>query len=308
MKKTFLIFYLFVQTMFAQNTINIDKLNWLPESHSFWVNEQDNIAVYDAKKLTENKIVLTKGQMKASGFQGEIEKLVWNAAKTKVLIYTNSKKVWRANTKGDYWYFDLGTGKGYQLGKGLEASSLMFAKFSNDNMNVAYVSKHNIYLENLESHAIKQLTKDGTAKIINGTFDWVYEEELSCRDGFRWSPDGNSIAFWRVDATDTKYHLMINNTDSLYSYVVPVEYPKAGEKPSSVKIGIINLASETTSWLAIPGEANNNYLPRMEWTGNNEVMVVQLNRHQNEATIYKCNSNTSKASVIYQEKSKAWIL
>jgi dipeptidyl-peptidase-4 len=101
MKKTFLIFYLFVQTMFAQNTINIDELNWLPESHSFWVNEQDNIAVYDAKKLTENKIVLTKDQLKAAGFQGEIEKLVWNAAKTKVLVYTNSKKVWRGNTRGE---------------------------------------------------------------------------------------------------------------------------------------------------------------------------------------------------------------
>jgi dipeptidyl-peptidase-4 len=307
MKKAFLIFYIFAQTIVAQNTINIDKLNWLPESHSFWVNEQDNIAVYDAKKLTENKIVLTKDQMKASGFQGKIESLVWNATRTKVLIYTNSKKVWRGNTKGDYWYFDLATGKGYALGKGLDASSLMFAKFSADNIDVAYVSKHNIYVENIETHTIKQLTKDGTAKIINGTFDWVYEEELACRDGFRWSPDGTSIAFWRVDATDTKYHLMINNTDSLYSFVVPVEYPKAGEKPSSVKIGVVNIASEKTNWLAIPGEADNNYLPRMEWIGKNELMVVQLNRHQNEANIYSCNASTGIASVIYQEKSNAWV-
>ena len=177
MKKYVLIFLLFAQTIFAQSTININRLNWLPESHSFWVNEHDNIAVYDAKKLTENKIVLTKDQMKASGFQGKIEKLIWNSTKSKVLVYTNSKKVWRGNTKGNYWYFDLTTGKGYQLGKDLEASSLMFAKFSNDNANVAYVSKHNIYVENLDSHTIKQLTKDGTAKIINGTFDWVYEEE-----------------------------------------------------------------------------------------------------------------------------------
>ncbi len=307
MKNIFFVFYLFVQTMFAQNTIDINRLNWLPESHSFWVNEQDNITIYDAKKLKESKKVLTKDQMKASGFQGEIENIVWNSTKNKVLIYTNSKKVWRGNTKGDYWCFDLATGKGYPLGKGLDTASLMFAKFSNDNVNVAYVSKHNIYLENLETHRIKQLTKDGTAKIINGTFDWVYEEELACRDGFRWSPDGSSIAFWRVDATDTKYHLMINNTDSLYSYVVPVEYPKAGEKPSSVKIGVMNIASEETNWLAIPGEANNNYLPRMEWIGKNELMVVQLNRHQNEANIYSCNSNSGKASLIYQEKSKAWI-
>lgn len=307
MKKAFLVFYLFAQAIFAQNTININRLNWLPESHSFWVNEQDNIAVYDAEKLSETKIVLTKDQMKASGFKGKIEKLVWNNTKTKVLIYTNSKRVWRANTKGDYWFFDLTSGKGFQLGKELEASTLMFAKFSNDNKNIAYVSKHNIYLENLENHKIKQLTKDGTAKIINGTFDWVYEEELACRDGFRWSPDGNSIAYWRVDATDTKYHLMINNIDSLYSYVVPVEYPKAGEKPSSVKIGVVNIATEKTNWMAIPGDADNNYLPRMEWIGKNELMVVQLNRRQNEANLYNCDSNTGKASLIYNEKSNAWI-
>jgi dipeptidyl-peptidase-4 len=307
MKKIVLIFLLFAQTIFAQNTININRLNWLPESHSFWVNERDNIAVYDAKKLSENKIVLTKDQMKASGFQGKIEKLVWNKSQDKVLIYTNSKKVWRANTKGDYWFFDLTTGKGYQLGKELETSSLMFAKFSNDNTNVAYVSKHNIYVENVTNHKIKQLTKDGTAKIINGTFDWVYEEELACRDGFRWSPDGNSIAYWRVDATETKYHLMINNTDALYPFTVPVEYPKAGEKPSSVKIGVINIASEKTNWLAIPGDADNNYLPRMEWIGKEELMVVQLNRHQNEANIYNCNSNSGKASLLYKENSNAWI-
>lgn len=307
MKKYLLIFFLIAQTLFAQSSLNINRLNWLPNSHSFWVNEQDNIAVYDAERLNEKKVVLSKEQLKAAGFQGNIEKLVWNSTQGKVLIYTNSKKVWRANTKGDYWFFDLSTGKGKPIGKGLEASSLMFAKFSNDSKNVAYVSNHNIYLENLESGKISQLTKDGTAKIINGTFDWVYEEELSCRDGFRWSPDGKSIAFWRVDATDTKYHLMINNTDALYPFTVPVEYPKAGEKPSAVKLGVINIGTKQTNWLKIPGEANNNYLPRMEWTANNELMAVQLNRNQNQVNLYRCVASTGKATKIYQENSNAWI-
>lgn len=307
MKKFVLIICLFAQAIFAQNSINIDRLDWLPNSHLLWVNEQDDITVYDANQLTEKKIVLNKEQLKAAGFHGKIEKLVWNKTQDKVLIFTNSKKVWRANTKGDYWIFDLISGKGRQIGKNLDSSSLMFAKFSNDSKNVAYVCKHNIYLENIDTGKIKQLTKDGTAKIINGTFDWVYEEELNARDGFRWSPDGNSIAFWRVDATDTKYHLMMNNTDSLYSFTVPVEYPKAGEKPSSVKLGVVNIASDKTNWLEIPGEANNNYLPRMEWTANNELMVIQLNRHQNEVNVYKCVVNTGKASQIYQEKNNSWI-
>lgn len=307
MRKSFFVICLFAQVIFAQNSINIDRLDWLPNSHLLWVNEQNNITVYDANQLSGKKIVLSNEQLKSAGFQGKIEKLVWNKTQDKVLIFTNSKKVWRANTKGDYWIFDLASGKGRQIGKNLDSSSLMFAKFSNDNKNVAYVYKHNIYMENIDAGKIKQLTKDGTAKIINGTFDWVYEEELACRDGFRWSPDGSSIAFWRVDASDTKYHLMMNNTDSLYSFTVPVEYPKAGEKPSSVKLGVINIASDKTNWLEIPGAADNNYLPRMEWTGNNELMAIQLNRHQNEVNVYKCIANTGKANRIYQEKNNSWI-
>jgi dipeptidyl-peptidase-4 len=307
MKKC-LLFFLFVCTsVFAQQDIDINDLNWLPNSHSFWVNKENSVVVYDVDKLDKQITILSKSQLAAAGFTGEIEKLVWNDSKTKVLVYTNSKKVWRENTKGDYWFFDLTTGKGKQLGKSLDASSLMFAKFSSDNENVAYVSKHNIYAENLNTGKITPLTTDGTDKIINGTFDWVYEEELAARDGFRWSPDGKSIAFWRVDATSTKFHFMINNTDSLYPVIVPVEYPKAGEKPSSVKIGIVNIDSVQTNWLNIPGEPDNNYLVRMKWLNNESVMVIQLNRNQNQVTMYDCNTKSGSARVIYKEESTSWI-
>ncbi|QOG03904.1 DPP IV N-terminal domain-containing protein [Flavobacterium sp. MDT1-60] len=306
-KKRFLLLLFICSSIFAQKDIDINELKWLPNSHSFWVNSAANIVVYDVDKLDQKTTVLTDKQLKNAGFDGEVEDLVWNQNKTKVLVYTNSKKVWRANTKGDYWFFDLATGNGRKLGGNLEPSSLMFAKFSNDNENVAYVSKHNIYLENLVSGKITPLTTDGTDKVINGTFDWVYEEELAARDGFRWSLDGKSIAYWRVDASETKFHLMINNTDALYPFVVPVEYPKAGEKPSSVKIGVIDIASLKTNWLDIPGEPDNNYLVRMEWIAKEEVMVVQLNRYQNQASVYNCNAQSGKANLIYQEKSPEWI-
>jgi len=306
-KKRFLLLLFVCSGIWAQTDIDIDALKWLPNSHSFWINSGEKIVVYDVDKLNQNTTVLTNKQLKDAGFNGEVEDLVWNQNKTKVLIYTNSKKVWRANTKGDYWFFDLATGKGKKLGANLEESSLMFAKFSNDSENVAYVSRHNIYLENLVSGKITPLTTDGTDKVINGTFDWVYEEELAARDGFRWSPDGKSIAYWRVDASNTKFHLMINNTDSLYPFVIPVEYPKAGEKPSSVKIGVIDVASLKTNWLNIPGEPDNNYLVRMEWVAANDVMVVQLNRYQNQASVYNCNAQSGQANLIYQEKSAEWI-
>ena len=298
----------FEQSVLPQNEIAINRLQWLPNSHDFWVSDNGTILLYSADDLNSSKIILSADQIKASGLSTRTEGIVWSADRKKILIYTNSSRVWRANTKGDYWYFDLLTGKGKQIGKGLPPSSLMFAKFSSGNKNVAYVSRHNLYMEDVATGKITQLTKDGTDKIINGTFDWVYEEELSCRDGFRWSPDGKSIAYWRVDATPTRNYLMINNTDSLYPFIVPVEYPVAGEKPSNVKIGVIDLVSKKTNWLHIPGDPSNNYLPRMEWAGNNkEIMAVQLNRKQNEATLYLCNALTGKASKIYTDKDEAWV-
>lgn len=299
---------MFAQAPIPAGDIKINNLKWLPGSHEFWVNENDGIYVYSADKLTDGKKVLGSEQVKAAGLSKIIESIVWSADRKKILAYTNSSRVWRANTKGDYWYFDLTTGKGKQIGKSLPSSSLMFAKFSSDNKTVAYVSRHNLYAEDIASGKIIPLTKDGADRIINGTFDWVYEEELGCRDGFRWSPDGKSIAFWRVDARGTRNHLMINNTDSLYPFVIPVEYPKAGDKPSDVKIGIINLGTKKTSWLTIPGDPSNNYIPRMDWAGNNkEIIVLQMNRRQNEADLYICNAATGRAHKIYTDKDEAWV-
>jgi dipeptidyl-peptidase 4 len=288
--------------------INITRLKWLPGSHDFWVAEPQGLFTYNADNLSARNLVLSSEKIKAAGLTGRPENIVWSDDRSKILIYTNTSRVWRVNSKGDYWYFDLKTGAGRQLGKGQPPSSLQFAKISADNKYAAYVSKHNLYMEELATSKITALTKDGTDKIINGTFDWVYEEELAIRDGFSWSPDGKQIAFWRVDASSTKNHLMINNTDSLYPFIIPVEYPKAGEKPSSVKIGVVNVASKKTSWMKIPGEANNNYIPRMNWAGNNEVMVAQLNRLQNEASFYMCNAATGAAVKIYGEQQpQGWI-
>jgi len=227
---------------------------------------------------------------------------------TKALLYTNAKRVWRYPTRGDYWLLTLATGELKQLGKGRPESSLQFAKFSPDAKKVAYVSEHNIYVEDLATNKIKKITSDNnTKKLINGTFDWVYEEEFFCRDGFRWSPDSKTIAYWQIDANKIRDYYMLNTTDSVYSKVIPVEYPKVGEKPSPARIGVVDITSSQTKWMNVPGEPDENYIIRMEWAGPGEIILQQLNRRQNETKIFMCNSMTGAAKPVYTETDEAWV-
>jgi len=224
-----------------------------------------------------------------------------------VLIFTNTAKVWRYHTRGDYWVLDIKQKKITQLGKNKPARSLMFAKFSPDGTKAAYVSEHNLFSEDIVSGKITQLTFDGTRKFINGTFDWVYEEEFGCRDGFRWSHDGNKIAFWQVDGTKIRDYYMLNTTDSVYSQVIPVEYPKVGEPPSPVRIGVVAINNDAIKWMNIEGDPRQHYLPRMEWAGNDSLVVQQLNRKQQESKLIYCNATTGASKVFYTESDKAWI-
>jgi dipeptidyl-peptidase-4 len=131
----------------------------------------------------------------------KIEDYSWSDDNTQLLIFTNTKKVWRLNTRGDYWLLDLASGRLKKLGGDAPESSLMFAKFSPDGKSVGFVRANNIYVQDLATDQVRALTQDGTATLINGTTDWVTEEELSLRDAFRWSPDSRAIAYWQFDTT-----------------------------------------------------------------------------------------------------------
>ncbi|WP_461095146.1 S9 family peptidase [Spirosoma gilvum] len=230
-----------------------------------------------------------------------------------VLLFTNTARVWRYNTRGDYYLINRASGVVRQVGKERPSQSLMYAKLSPDGRNVAYVSDHNLFVEEVANGTTRQLTTDGTRKRINGTFDWAYEEEFDCRDGFRWSPDSKQIAYWQVDATGIRDYLMLNTTDSVYSHVVPVEYPKVGELPSPARIGIVTISGDRnavppTTWLAIPGDPQQHYLPRMAWLPNGSaLMVLQLNRKQNESKLFVCAASGQSVTPIYTETDKAWV-
>jgi dipeptidyl-peptidase-4 len=239
----------------------------------------------------------------------EVEGYTWSDDQKKLLVFTNSARVWRENTRGDFWVLDVASGSLKKLGgRTAKPSTLQFAKFSPDAKRVAYVREHNIYVESPETGAITPLTKDGSTKIINGTFDWVYEEELNMRDGFRWSPDGQRIAYWRLDANGVRDFLLINNTDSLYSFTIPVQYPKAGTTNSAARIGVVSAAGGATTWMNIPGDPRNNYLARMDWAANStQLTIQQLNRKQNQNTMWVAEAKTGSAKPLFVERDSAWI-
>ncbi|TKC02744.1 S9 family peptidase [Pedobacter cryotolerans] len=284
-------------------------INWTKYGNSYYQNTGGEIVTITLPK-NERKTILSLRMLTPANAQNplNVRSFQFSNDGTKALIYTNTKRVWRQDSKGDYWVADITNNTLKQIGKGKPASSLMFAKFSPDGSKVAYVSEHNIFVEDLATNNIKALTTNGTTRMINGTFDWVYEEEFGCLDGFRWSPDGNSIAYWQIDATKIKNFLMINNTDSIYSFNVPVEYPKVGQDPSACKIGVVDIASTQTKWLAVPGSEIQNYIPRMDWIPNtNEVILQQLNREQNQSKLFVANAATGSITEIYKETNQSWI-
>jgi dipeptidyl-peptidase-4 len=238
-----------------------------------------------------------------------IEDYALSPDRRRLLLFTNSEKVWRQNTRGDFWSLDLSTWQLRKLGGDqAKPSTLMFAKFSPDGGRAAYVRENNLYVENLTTGAITQLTRDGSRTIINGTFDWVYEEELNLRDGFRWSPDGSRIAYWQLDASGVRDFLLINNTDSLYSFTIPVQYPKAGTTNSAARVGVVGAGGGTTVWLDIPGDPRNHYIARMDWAANSsELVIQQLNRLQNTLAVMLGDGASGRIRTVLTERDSTWV-
>jgi dipeptidyl-peptidase-4 len=238
----------------------------------------------------------------------QIDNYEWSADGKLLLIFTNTRRVWRQNTRGDYWVLSLVDWSLKKLGSGLEPQSMMFAKFSPQGDRVAYVSENNIYVESLSGGEILSLTKDGSETLINGTFDWVYEEEFNLRDGFRWSPDGLTIAFWQLDSSAVKEFHMINSTDGLYPRVITFKYPKVGEANSSCRVGVVNASGGELKWLQVPGDPSNNYIARMEWTSNpREIIIQRLNRLQNANEVMIGDAATGEVRTVFTDHDNCWV-
>jgi len=246
----------------------------------------------------------------------EVEEYSWSDDGNRLLIFTNSQQVWRTNTRGDYWVLDRTTWSLKKLGGDGPASTLMFAKFSPRGDRVAWVryGEYNLYVEDLASGRLTKLTSDGSRTTINGTFDWVYEEELGLQDGWRWSPDGQSIAYWQLDASGVRDFSLYNTTDSLYAHDVEVQYPKAGQTNSAARVGVVSAAGGVTRWIDVPGDPRNNYIARMEWAppvgqgaGSRELVIQHMNRLQNTLHVMLADAQTGAVRTLFTEQDSAWV-
>ena len=271
-----------------------------------------DIVRYDVEKGSR-EVLVAASQLVPQGAEAplDIEDYAWSPDGSKLLVFTNTQPVWRLNTRGDYWVLDRTAGGLRKLGgKDAKPSTLMFAKFSPDGRRVGYVRENNLYSEDLAAGAVVPLTNDGSRTLINGTFDWVYEEELMnyYADGWRWSPDGSSVAYWQLNADSVRNFSMVNNTDSLYSRVISVQYPKVGQTNSAARVGVVSAAGGATRWMEIEGDPRNHYIARMEWAASSgEVILQRLNRLQNRDEVMLGDAETGKVRTVLVEQDSTWV-
>jgi dipeptidyl-peptidase-4 len=265
---------------------------------------------YDA--VSGERAVLVTAAMLWVAARGEalhIEDYTFSPDGKSLLVFCDSERVWRQNTRGEYFVVPLdGSQEPARIGGDLPKSKLMFAKWSPDGGRVAFVAQHDLYVQDVATQQVTRLTNDGSATIINGTFDWVYEEEFDCRDGFRWSPDGTRIAYWQLDCSGVGEFYLIDNLSDRYSKVVPVQYPKAGTTNSACKVGVIAATGGDTVWMQTPGDPRETYIPRMEWHPDGKELAVQwLPRSQQELRVLGCDAATGDVRLVHEEQDEAYV-
>ncbi|MFZ0545273.1 MAG: S9 family peptidase [Candidatus Promineifilaceae bacterium] len=295
-------------------------VRWLEDDSGYFVletadaeNDEESPAQHISYHDLENKIVrveISAEQLTPEGAEKplKVADFRWSRDGQRLLIFTNTKRVWRLNSRGVYWVLDVQVGWLKQLGGDAEPSTLMYAKFSPDGRAVAYVREHNIYVEYFETGDIIQLTHDGSDKVFNGISDWVYEEELHLRDCFMWSPDGRTIAYWQLDDSEVGVFHLINNTDSLYPKLIPIPYPKVGSTNPACRVGVVSAMGGDTIWLNIEGNQRDHYIHHMAWVQDSRYLIIQqINRYQNCNKVIFGDATDGSVEVVLTETDDAWV-
>lgn len=253
----------------------------------------------------QGEILLTEKDLNYKGELIAMEDYSFNQDETKMLFTTNVVSVYRRSYVADYFIYDLKSRKLTPLDETRLGATL--AEFSPDGSKVAYVHKNNLFVKDLNTGKIIQVTADGKInEVINGTTDWVYEEEFAITKGFDWSPDGKKIAFLRFDESKVK-EFQLEYFGKLYPDIYKYKYPKAGEDNSKVTAHLYDLISKKAVKLNL-GEYE--YIPRLQWSNSANHLVIQtLNRHQNHVKYHliDATAKTVSSKVFFEEKSDTYI-
>ena len=285
---------------------------------------QRNVVRYDSATGAKRDVLITPAQLTPLGSTAplDIAGLSWSRDGQRVLVFTNTRRVWRTNARGDYWLLDRRSGRMRKIGADAPEATLMYAKFSPDATRVAYVRQNDIYVEDLATGGTTRLTRDGTDLVVNGGSDWVNEEELDLHDCYAWSPDGTHIGFWQFDMhgvgnfpleyylgkdREIVTHLPYPGTGP-YPLVVAIPYPLAGTTNSSVRAGVVPASGGgSVRWMELPGDPREHYVARMQWADSRTLLVQQLNRLQNTDRFLLADADTGSAREMWVDHDDAFL-
>jgi dipeptidyl-peptidase 4 len=291
----------FKKSAFSQKTVF--GINWMKDGqfYSSQVNRDGFPAVVKINVATgEEAAVLLNGKTLGLKFSS----YSFNSDESKALVATDVESIYRRSSKGVFYVVDMASGETQQL---MNGEKISYATLSPDNDKVAFVKDNNLYMVELASNQVTQITLDGEwNKVINGGADWVYEEEFSMAQAFKWSPDGKKIAFIRFDESQVPEFNM-QTWGPLYPQDYKFKYPKAGEKNAEVSIHVYDLVSKKTQKVDA-GSESDIYLPRIYWTKDaNQLAFIRLNRLQNQLDLFHANASTGESKLIISETSKTYV-
>ncbi|MGD8305386.1 MAG: DPP IV N-terminal domain-containing protein, partial [Ignavibacteria bacterium] len=286
----------------------VENVQWLPDGSAFTFTEEDengllDIYKYDIASGTTN-LLLDGNELAYNSSTIIMSSYKWTDDGKYLIIEGPEKEIWRHSRQAPFYLYEVENGNITALGN--NHPGLRNVKLSPDGSKVGFVKDHNIYVTIFETNEEVKITSDGDKNILNGEFDWVYEEEFGIADGWRWSPDGNKIAFWRFDQTRVKEFHLIDEMEP-YNKVMSLKYPKTGEDNSIIKIGVYDFTDGTTNWMDI-GEEIDLYFPRIYWTNSSDRLVIlRLNRHQNHIEVLMNDVESGKGKVVLTDSDSCWI-
>jgi len=276
-------------------------VKWIDGGNKFSYLETDfqrrisKIMVYDIKTKSKS-VLLSSDELILPGSSEKFTIMNYEFSPDEnFILFTGLLPARSIKSGGNIFLYNLKTKEFFQVETG---SSVINVKFSPDSRKLGYVKSDNLFIYDISTRTERQLTYDGNGVIINGHFDWVYEEEFSIIDGWRFSPDGKQIAFWQLDQSPVP-EIELQQFDSLYFNSIKMRYPKAGSKNSIVKIGVVDIDNGKINWMNI-GDEIDIYIPRIYWTSReNELAIVRMNRLQNKLELLLADTKTGNSKIIY---------